>query len=73
MEEEVTALIEKQISLNRQIIELVEDKINMTRAMRVIRDVSNRVSDEGVEAARLRGAIKAISREAGKSLAGAEQ
>lgn len=73
MEEEVRALIEKQINLNREIIELIEDKITMTRAMRVIRDVSNRASDEGVELARLRGAIKAISAEAGKSLAGAEQ
>jgi hypothetical protein len=56
-----------------KMLELTEKKVTMMRALRVIRDVSNRASDEGVRVARLRGAIKAISTEAEKALAKVEQ
>ena len=75
---ETRGLIEEQIKLNRgmmeferEILQLEINKINMIRVLTVIRDACNRASDEGVEAARLRGALKKIWQESVKALAGA--
>jgi hypothetical protein len=51
-----------------KMLELTEKKVTMMRALRVIRDVSNRAGQQGVEPLRVQNALQKIFREADKAL-----